>query len=266
MTFRYIKPPFLTSVMDNFFFVKSMRHFTNRPDIDPEYEWSFNEYISNTRSGSFPTLAEFLKGKETVVKPYFDFDMKFSMTHGSDDPPDDAPNDAEIKEMVVFLVSVIKSLFTNEERNYRIAVAHRKPASIVDKGKQWWKVSLRFFVVGLRTRKDLLKTAVKNLNSRYVMTDDVLDKLKNYVEQHKGEIFDSGVYDDNRKMNCLLKSKTVQDKRYLLPYDHDVTHTFTFRRRLVFHRVPSVRPITEHDDNIVFPAEFLFELVHEMIL
>ena len=149
--------------------------------------------------------------------------MKFSMAGGDgpEGPPVEAPDDAEIDDMVAFLVSVVKSLFANEEDNYRVAVAHRKPAPVHDKGKRWWKVSLRFFVVGLWTRKDRLKIVVKNLNARWrdVMESAVVPaKLKSYVT---GEIFDGGVYDDNRKMNCLTKSKTVADKRYLLPYGHD---------------------------------------------
>ena len=44
-------------------FVNSMRHFKDRPETDPEHHWTFDEYVAKTRSGTFSTLAEFLKGK-----------------------------------------------------------------------------------------------------------------------------------------------------------------------------------------------------------
>ncbi|KAJ3029115.1 hypothetical protein HDV00_009783, partial [Rhizophlyctis rosea] len=169
---------------------------------DQVMEWTLEDYMKKHRD--YPHLCEFVGMCHDPVVPYADFDMKW-------DKKEDLPSAEETEQIYQCVIDSFKSLFLN--RNVKILTAIRPPGLAVKKGKiGTWKISLRLWARGLiTTRKDL-----SDMLSGYFPDMEAFPRvLKEYG--FDGSFFDPSVYGDDRKMNCVGKSKTNDDPRVLNP-------------------------------------------------
>ena len=198
-------------------------------------EWTLEEY--STKQDVHAYLCEVITNSTTQIKPFFDYDCKYEVSKEdfySCLIPEQSPSNIELEEWVTCLKrTIIKTLKNYNDDTCFFAIAYRKPAFIKDTRKQsstsasnsattdttryFYKISLRFFVNGLKTTTRGLKAAVKLLNIDSLVVDETmnveaLEKLKSKIES---TVFDISVYDSMRKMNCVGKCKTREDVRIL---------------------------------------------------
>lgn len=94
-----------------------------------------------------------------------------------------------------------------------IAMATSSSAKFIDwkKKKEMSKYSWRYFVNNVKMVKKEMKEFIKVMNDYIVVDSDIYD----YVE-NKGGLFDTGIYDDNRKMRCVGTSKPGENRPLVL--------------------------------------------------
>lgn len=158
-----------------------------------------------------------------TCKPFFDFDMKFKRDFvDMDTQPDNVPTMQDVDFLAEDLTKAIQSMFSNEPENYRILVGWREPAW-VDKRKPgkkesnwYWKVSLRFWVVGLVTNDNDLNKVIENLQWDISHWPELC--REGVTDKGIIQIFDPAVYHPRQKLNVMNTIKDVYDPRKLIPY------------------------------------------------
>ena len=200
------------------------------PNTTSPFEWSVDEYLKNQQKHT--NLCEVLNDDAQDIHPYFDFDLKFPAS-GVNAVPPAAPTTSELNKWVEYLSLTTKNIFSNfDAANATILVAYRPPSFIQERSSLYYKISIRIFVTSLKTTKQLLAEHVAKIKFNHVLLaatkereekeeDNVVSatafaKLKSGIG--KENVFDVSVYSQNRKMNCIGKTKTRTDQRSLLPY------------------------------------------------
>lgn len=163
-----------------------------------------------------------------TCKPFFDFDLVFDREFKDVSlPPDNVPSEEELIFIADDLKRAIASMYANDPEHYDIFVGWRNP-SWIKKGtkgapKYIFKVSFRFWVVGLITNDTQLKAAVNNfrwdVSSWPNCAVEALEKRKD----GSYKIFDLTVYSKRHKLNCMYCYKTETDIRKLEPFGEEGT-------------------------------------------
>lgn len=158
---------------------------------------SKNDFI--TRLNNKLSTYEYTGDKYTKVKPYFDID--FYVSHEL--------FDLEIAQGIenysLHLMKETLKEYVTIEPNICVATSH----GIVNETQS--KYSIRFYISNLYTNKPNNKLFVMKLNK--IISNELWD----YVEKPKdGKLFDTSVYDDNKKMRCINTSKEDEDRPLIL--------------------------------------------------
>ena len=79
-------------------------------------------------------------------------------------------------------------------------------------GVEKWKISLRFYIQNYIATKEQQKILIDKLNKYASENTDYLDYYDNYDKKIPPTLFDTSIYDSNRKMRCILSSKPRENR------------------------------------------------------
>ena len=175
-------------------------------------EWTLKEYKTNQRK--YPHLTEYvgMVDENAAIVPFVDFDMGWKSE-------DELPTKETQHEIFERVIDTFQSLFLNTI--YNIIAAHRRMgfASKLEKNKETgkydvetgkYKISLRLWIRGLTSTRKIMETKLTGYLPDMSKFPDIM-KNSNWGTS----VFDVSVYNKDRKMCCLNKTKSREDPRVL---------------------------------------------------
>ncbi|KAJ3270265.1 hypothetical protein HK104_004962 [Borealophlyctis nickersoniae] len=180
---------------------------------DKVLKWTLKEYVRE--QAKYPHLTEFvgMLPDDAKIIPFVDFYMTWANE-------DDLPSADEEDEIFDLVTSVFRGLFNNENAKILSATRSNGHYCLKETSGGCWKISLRLFAPELVTTRKMLETMLKGYMPAM---DDFPEALRNH--DFTGSFFDMSVYDKNRKMCCIGKTKWREDKRVLERRDPIVEET-----------------------------------------
>lgn len=161
---------------------------------------SENSFLSTNESGIIERLAnelptfEVTGDVESVCKLYFDIDAKNQVDFSSE-------IDNIVKETgKKYIHECVKEVLGMEPK---IAIATSSYAS---------KYSWRYFVKNIKMKKTEMCAFISKMNEYIDAKSDIFD----YIERPEDGLFDTGIYDHNRKMRCINTSKPNENRPLVL--------------------------------------------------
>ena len=132
-------------------------------------------------------------------KLYFDIDYKVKESEVFDD---------EMTERLIRKgLEYINDFFQNLLGDIKLNIAVAESSS-----QEYNKYSVRFFVSNILTTKKINKAIVEDINKIVKSRKDGEDNIYNFISESDSGLFDSGIYDSNRKMRCVNTSKPNEDR------------------------------------------------------
>lgn len=142
---------------------------------------------------------------DAVCKMYFDIDYKIGVKNRCDicyelEEHFSSEIDCKIKETgKKYIYDCIKEVL-GVEPNIAVATSSCKE-----------KYSWRYFVNNVKMNKNEMKEFIKTMNKYIEANSDIYDYIDNI-----GGLFDTGIYDNNRKMRCINTSKPNENRPLIL--------------------------------------------------
>jgi len=122
----------------------------------------------------------------------------------------------------------IRYALQNQESDIKIVIATSHGKYINDKGETGFKYSVRYWLPGFKAHRKTIETFVKELNKHVINTQSTdTDHLFEYVgdlfettdkngNKIFSDLFDTSIYDTNRKMRCIGTSKPNEDRPLIM--------------------------------------------------